>query len=78
MPETRADAATNEFRSTSACFRCRSICARSVGSVAAIIEPKTRIALPRLRSTLLFMSFVRVAQTMITSSGEGLSSLSIR
>mmetsp|Transcript_21656 Transcript_21656/g.69952 ORF Transcript_21656/g.69952 Transcript_21656/m.69952 type:complete len:225 (+) Transcript_21656:1799-2473(+) len=78
MPETRAEAATKQFLSTSACFKCRSICASMVGSVRAMMAPRTRSALPRLRSTLEFMSLVRVAQTMITSSGPGFSSLSTR
>jgi len=78
IPETRAEAATKALRSTSACLRWRSICASSVGSVAVMIAPSTRIALPRFRSTLEFMSLVRVAQTMMTSSGLGLSSFSIR
>ena len=77
-PETSAEAATKQLRSTSACFRCRSICASSDGSVAAMIELSTRMALARYRSTFEFMSFVRVAHTMITSSGLGLSSFRIR
>ena len=78
IPATSADAATKQFLSTSACFRWRSICTRSVGSVAAMIAPRTRIALARLRSIFEFMSFVSVATTMSTSSGFGFSSLRIR
>jgi len=77
-PETSAEAATKLFRSTRACFRWRSICGSSAGSVAAMIDDSTRMALARLRSTFEFMSLVSVAHTMITSSGDGLSSFRIR
>ena len=46
--------------------------------MAAMIAPRTRIALARYKSILLLMSFISDDVTMITSSAVGQISLMIR